>query len=190
MTAERTTWAPWGIDAAGALLCAAATAVAYFGGVRPFLTGRAAFARQQQQLAEKRRQAAELSASVASAQQQLAAAHKALEASRVRLQPASTVNGKIAWLTRLVGECRLETHNIEVGQAKRGARYDTVAIVLTGSGRYPDCAAFITRLCAAAPDTGVASFTLSGRPEQTGAEAAFRFELVWYAAGGSGAEDA
>jgi hypothetical protein len=102
--------------------------------------------------------------------------------SPLRLQPVSAVNQRLALITELASEQKLKLNEIQPGKAVHGNHYDTVPILITGSGNYRTVAAFLHRLHTTFPDTGVSAFSLSGSPATPDAAATFRFSLAWYAA--------
>jgi len=172
----------WQIDLAGVLLCAVLSSVAYLAIVRPILRKHESFGEKQLQLKADKRRASKLAASELAHKRQLQLVTRALAASGVKLQPANRVNRQIAALTELVNQCGLKADDIQLGEVRRTGRYDAVPISLAGRGGYVTCAKFIRSLSQTFPDTGLASFEISGNPAVPSEAGRFRFGLLWHAA--------
>ena len=67
-------------------------------------------------------------------------------------------------------------------EAESGLDFQTVVITLSGTGRYPDSAAFLRSINSQLHDVSVVGFQLSGNPDSASVLTKFKFELVWYAA--------
>lgn len=163
-------------------VCLAMTLVVFVLGVQPLLSRKSDIARRQRELAESREQAQTLAASLTGLRRELAGVEHSLAASPLRLQPVSAVNQRLAMITQLAAQQQLTLNEIQPGKAASGTHYDTVPLVLTGSGNYRTLAAFLHRLHQTFPDTGVAAFALRGNPAAPQTPATFRFNLSWYAA--------
>jgi Tfp pilus assembly protein PilO len=186
--ARRRTWKLWRIDAVGGAACAVATLVFYFGGVAPLLQGQAELAGKQTQLQAQRRRASEQKAAIPALEYRLAELRRALEDSRVHLQPLERVNTRMAEIADAAGKSGLKLDDIQLGRTRSGPRYTTVDVLLAGSGTYRDCVGFLRRLNQTFLDTSVSVLELSGRPEEAPVVGSYRMQLVWYAAPTSGSE--
>ena len=101
----------------------------------------------------------------------------------LRLEPATSINPRLARLADLAGESGLVLDEIQPGPAADGSHYQTVPIRLAGGGSYPAVAVFLHRLRERFPDTAVRSFECSNTaPGADRPSAAFRAELAWYTA--------
>jgi len=170
------------IDATAVGFCLALTAVVYILGVHPVISSKADIVRRERELNDSRQQAEALAATLTTMRRELAAVEQALADSPLRLQPVSAVNQRLALITELASDQQLKLNEIQPGKSTHGSHYDTVPIVITGSGNYRTIAAFLHRLHRTFPDTGVAAFSLTGSPATPDAPAGFRFNLSWYAA--------
>ncbi len=175
-------WKLWRIDAAGAAACLVFTLLVYFAGIRPVLGKRAHAADNRVRLNAQRRKCSELASVVVALKRQLEATQKALASNTVRLQPADRVNQRIAGIADLATESELKIDDIHLGTSSSTPRYTAVPITLAGTGTYRTCIAFLRRLNQAFPDTCVSMSDLSANPADLTGEAAFRFQLLWYAA--------
>jgi len=174
-------WSCWQIDAAAVGFCLLATAGVFFGAARPMVLRHRQLHEQQADLANQRRKVSQLSASAAELEQRLSEVRRQLAQSKVTLRPTSQVNRQIAKLTELFNACQLKANDIQLGQAEHSSKYTVVPIKISGTGRFPSCVRFLHELAEKFPDTGVASFEISGDPAQPAEPGAFRFELYWYA---------
>ena len=183
-------WKLWRIDAAGAAACLVFTLLVYFAGIRPVLGKRAHAADNRVRLNAQRRKCSELASVVVALRRQLAATQKALASSTIRLQPPSRVNQRIAGIADLAAKSGLKIDATHLGPSSSTPRYTAVPITLAGTGTYRTCITFLRRLNQAFPDTCVTMSDLSANPADPTGEAAFRFQLLWYAApaGGSAKE--
>lgn len=174
------------IYAGGGVVCAALAAGAYLFGVRPAMARHEVQASRQFELRAARQKAAGLLGQRNNAQNQLIAADEALRNQTLRLQPASTVNQRLAALTEMATrECGLTIDEMRPGAPADGADSQTVPILIAGSGTYPNCAKFLHRLRKTFPDTAVRSFeTTNNSASPDVPSATFQFELTWHAARG------
>ena len=175
-------WRWWRIDVGGLGVCAALTLVMYVLAVEPLLAHRADMVDRQRELDVKNREASKLFLSLTSLKRELAIVQQTLADSPLRLQPTSAVNQRLALITSMAGEHELTLDEIKPGRPASGTHYDTVPIVLSGTGTYRTCAAFMHRLHQTFADVGVSAFTVSGQPANPEAPATFRLSLAWFAA--------
>lgn len=172
--------------AAGAFVCAALSAGAYLVGVRPAMARHEATETRQADLKAARQKAANLAGTRNSTLAQLAETNKAVQNLPLRLEPVSSVNQRLLRLTDLATkECLLTIDEMRSGAAVDGADYQTVPILIAGSGTYPACAKFLHRLRTVFPDTAVRSFETTNNSASPDTPAAtFQFDLVWHASKG------
>lgn len=177
------TKSPWmKIDAAGLGVCLALTLVVYVMGVQPLIARKAEVVQRQRELDDRRQKADDLASTLTNLRRELALAEQSLAKSRLQLYPVSAVNQRLAMITDLASDHHLKLNEIMPGKPTNGTHYDTVPILITGSGNYGTIAAFLHRMHTTFPDTGVAAFSLAGNPAEPGAPATFQFSLAWYAA--------
>ena len=171
---------------AGAAACALVSTGAYFVGVRPAVARHADQASVRVELRAARQKAAALLGTRNGTQSQLNAVNEALQRQALRLDPVSTVNQRLSSLTDLATrECGLVIDEMRPGAIAEGADYQTVPILIAGSGTYPRCAKFLHRLRQTFPDTSVRSFETTNNSASPDSPAAtFQFELTWHAAKG------
>ena len=172
----------WPIDAVGVAICLLAATLMYLLVVAPLIRRNAQYAAQQQHLEQQRTESAKLTVSLADLRAQIEKVHRQLQAIPLRLEPASTINKRLARLTQLAHECDLNINRIEPGSMIRGARYGTVPIVLVGAGTYQSCARFAHVLHQRFGDTGIESFELAGSPGSGSPVARCEFRLAWHTA--------
>jgi Tfp pilus assembly protein PilO len=170
----------------GGAVCAAVTVAAYLFGVRPAVARYDETVARQLELNAARQKAANLLGARNSTQNQLNAVNEALKSLTLRLEPASTVNQRLSKLTDLATrECQLVIDEMRPMPPADGADYQTVPILIAGSGTYPNCAKFLHRLRKDFPDTAVHSFeTTNNSSSPDNPTATFQVELVWHAAKG------
>lgn len=113
---------------------------------------------------------------------QLASIQENLKNSWVQLQPVKYLNARMAQIVEVATGNNLVIDESWSSEAEAGLDYQTVVITLSGTGRYPDSAAFLRSINNLLHDVSVVGFELSGNPDSASAHARFRFELVWYAA--------
>jgi hypothetical protein len=174
---------PWGIYAAGAVVCAVLTGVAYLVGIQPAQARYAAHSKELTELRMRQVKATDLVRQFASAQESLEQTLKQVQGLRLRLDPATSVNSRLARLADLCGESGLAIDELQPGAAVDAPHYQTVPIRLVGTGSYTACATFLHDLRNRFPDTAVRAFESSNpNPGRNQATGTFRFELVWYTA--------
>ena len=171
---------------AGGIACAVFSAGAYFVGIRPVLARYDEQANRQTELSSARKKAAGLVGARNNVASELNATNEALNNLTLHLAPASTVNQRLSNLTALATkECGLTIDEMRPGAVTEGADYQTVSILIAGSGTYPNCAKFLHRLRNVFPDTAVRSFETTNNSSSPDSPAAtFQFELAWHASKG------
>jgi Tfp pilus assembly protein PilO len=170
----------WQIDAVGLALCALLTAGAYFAGWQPLQNNRAAEEAREAALGLAKAQVAALSANSRAVRTQLTNAQAALAKLEIPLQPASSVNQRMAELTALAGECGLDVQYAQTGAVTSNPRIAQLPIQLSGAGTYRTCALFLHRLRERFPDTGIKTFDIAAPPSESSVVSSFNFQLVWY----------
>jgi Tfp pilus assembly protein PilO len=174
------------VYACGAAVCAALTAAAYLFGVRPAVARYDDYVAQQLEFKTARQKAAGLLGVRNSTQNQLNAVNESLKNLTLRLEPASTVNQRLGKLTELATrDCQLVIDEMRPMAATDGADYQTVPLLIAGSGTYPNCAKFLHRVRKDFPDTAVKSFeTTNNSASPDNPTATFQVELLWHATKG------
>ena len=172
--------------AAGAVVCAALSAGAYLFGIRPAQARHEEHATRHLELVAARKKASGLLAARNTVQAQLQTVEAALKNTALRLEPASTVNQRVASLTELATkDCQLMIDELRPGPATPSGDCQTIQIQIAGSGTYPNCAKFLHKLRQKFPDTAVRSFETTNNSASPDAPAAtFHFDLLWHAAKG------
>jgi Tfp pilus assembly protein PilO len=169
----------------GGVVCAAISAGAFFFGVRPALARHEEQQNQRAEFLAAKQKAANLNGTRTRLLAELDAVTKSLNNLPLQLEPASTVNQRIARLTQLTGECKLNIDEIRALPPVEAADYQTVPIVVAGSGTYTSVAKFLHVIRQTFPDTAVRSFETTNNSASPDAPAAtFQFDLVWHAAKG------
>ena len=173
------------VYACGAVVCALISTGAYLAGVRPALQRHEEQNSRQAELLAARHKAANLLGTRNATLGQVAAVEADLKSLPMRLEPASSVNQRLAALTSLTKECKLQIDETRAGAAAEGPDYQAVPIQISGSGTYSSVARFLHRVRKAFPDTAVRSFeTTNSSASPDAAAATFQFDLVWHAAKG------
>lgn len=172
----------WQIHVIGVLLCAVLTAGAYYGIAIPVMARQQSVASVRQQWDQYRQRSAQLEAHRRTLIEDLKATYEALDASRVKLESSEMLNTRIAEVTDLATECRLDLHQTSSRALAGTELYDTISISIAGGGTYSDAARFLHRLRERMPDTGVRSVRLTGNPRSPQTPARYEMDLVWYTA--------
>lgn len=171
----------WKIHAAGGGAMVVLTLLAYLVGLRPLLISHGLSITLRSNLQDQEFKAAQLSRTCSSMEGSLLRIRRELEESPLKLQGSEYRNERLALLTELAAMNGLDVDVVQTTEVKHDEYFDMVPIQLRGTGRYPDCAAFLHHLNEKFPDTGVKSFTLTGRPGFKSTNSHFRFEMIWYA---------
>jgi Tfp pilus assembly protein PilO len=177
-----TTCKCWHIDAVGAAVALAFTAVLGLGGFWPLVRDHQEHLAQKGQLASQKEQAARLESALASLQARLAAARQSLAENPLQLKAAANINRQLADISALAADTGLRIDDMRPDRSVPGAHYETVPVVVAGGGTYRTCSAFLGRLRRAMPDTAVSSLELAAGGGDPAAPGKFRFDLLWHAA--------
>lgn len=171
----------WQIYTVGGLVCAAATAIAWFALAAPTLGQLSERRDRQAQLNESRHKAVNLAHDLADARKEMKVLSGQLASNAIELQPASQVNQRLAALTNLATQNGLSLNELRPGAPSETNRYQVLPIHLTGAGDYPSCAAFLHGLHDAYTDVGLSSLEALNS-DSSGATSGlnFQIELVWY----------
>ena len=174
------------IYVAGVAVCALISTATYLLGVRPALDRHAGQVTLRADLTAAKQKAANLLGAKNNTQIQVNAVNEALKSQTLHLQPASTVNERVASLTDLAEKgCGLQIEEMRALAVTEGPDCVTVPIQIAGGGTYSNCAKFLHRLRTVFPDTAVRSFqTTNNSASPDSSSATFQFELVWHAAKG------
>jgi Tfp pilus assembly protein PilO len=174
------------IDAAGVAVCIAISLVVYVIAIDPAVQKRALLAQQRRELATQYDKCAKLKTSMTGLESQLAGTQDELNHSRVRLMSADQVNTRIAELTGVFGDCKLEVDDVQIGPGPvetgriGGLQVDMLPISITGRGGYKQSAMFLHELGKTFPDMGLAKLELWGDPAKPDEPRRFRFEFLWH----------
>lgn len=171
----------WKIHAGGVGAIIVLTLLAYLVGLRPLVVSYGEVLVQKSTLLSQQSRVGQLKKSRESLSSMLAGVRQELEASQLTLQTSDFRNEHLAQLTNLAELNGLNVDGLQTTDVKHNDHYDMVPILMTGFGRFPDCAAFLHQLNSKYPDTGVKSFELKGKPGPKPADSFFRFNMVWYA---------
>jgi Tfp pilus assembly protein PilO len=169
------------IDAAGIMVCVATSLVAYFAALQPLVRQRALLANQRQELATQSGQSSKLKESMLTLKNHLAAVREELAQSKIKLESADRINGRVADVMGFLNDYKLRVDDVQIGKTLADLRCELVPISITGSGGYKQCAAFLHQLHQTFPDISVARFELNGSPTKPEQPCKFDFELFWLA---------
>ncbi len=172
----------WQVHSIGAGGFAVLSVIAALAVVNPVLTARAERASLRSELERRQLQLADLEQARRDVQGRLDATRQELGDGRLQLESSGRLNRRMARLVELAATSGLDIHEMRPGTPVTGDRYDTVPIMLSGQGSYPQCAGFLHLVHETLPDTGVTDLDLSGNPTHPELGARFRFDVVWYAA--------
>ena len=170
------------IHLAGVVVCLVATVTAYYAGVHPVVEQRSIVNAQKKELKIQRHKATTLKALTQELADQLTAVTEELARTRIPLLSSTKVNTRVADLTALLSDSRLEVDDVKIGKTAEGSRCSIVPIDIAGRGGCGECAAFLHYLHEAFPDTGIAAVELTGDPSRPQKPRNFSFELLWHTA--------
>jgi Tfp pilus assembly protein PilO len=177
------------IDAAGVIICIAASLGMYFAVLGPFIHQMPVLDGLVQQLSIQNEECSKLKASVLTLKNQLSRVKEELSQSENRLEEASQINQRIANITTFLTDEELQVDQIQIGAILTGVKCDLVPIVISGCGRYRQCVAFLAQLHRTFPDVILARFELRGNPASPDKTPTFRFELFWVVETKDGAQE-
>jgi Tfp pilus assembly protein PilO len=168
------------IDVVGVATCAVITLAGYLAGARPLLNSRDDRAQQQVALIDARQSVSTLAGSARSLRTQFTGSQLALAKIQIALQPASSLNQRIAELTNLAVDCQLEVQFVQPGSIVSGSRFAQIPIQVAGTGSSQACSAFLHRLRGKFPDISVRDFDLSTSPADASHSMNFSYQLTWF----------
>jgi len=189
----------WPIDAAGVVVCVAASLGVYFFVLHPLIQQRSFLESCRGELAIQSEMSSKLKASMSRLRNHLGAVQKELGRSRIKLEEDSHINRRIAQINAFLNDCELHVDQVQIGPAHEQRNRVTtdgslngggcatrqkcklVPLTVTGRGGYKQCVAFLHKLYQAFPDISVAGFELRGNPASPEQSGTFRFELFWLA---------
>jgi Tfp pilus assembly protein PilO len=167
----------WKLDGAGGAILVGLSIAAWMLVVRPY---NAAVTTQQSleaQLQTELAQAADLRQNVSEARRAAELAEADAEASEIRLLPASQLNSRVAALTNLAAEHKLQVDIIAPSEPVYRTHRGEIPIRIEGKGSYPNVSAFLSTLHRQHKDTALRSMSLTSDPN--GAASGYRVELIW-----------
>lgn len=169
----------WRLDAAALLACALVTLLMYVVLIRPVVNAQNEYARLLPERSEKEQTLRTAQASLNTMREQLESAREQVEQLPLRLESSAQVNTRLARLAEMAAEAGLELHEMRPSEVWAGDRYDTVPIVLSGSGNYRNVTTFMRNVHEQFADTAVVGFDLSSGGATKG-QATFGVGLAWY----------
>ena len=143
---NRTTLSPFHLHLVGGVTLIALTLLGYVIIVRPLAQERQMLSTLQGRLVEAQLEAAQARSTGDRLAADLQVVEGALAESRVRLETVDCLNQRLAEIVAVTADVGLVIHETRSGEVQPGPRYDTVPIVLAGSGPYPKCALFFHHL--------------------------------------------
>jgi Tfp pilus assembly protein PilO len=171
----------WLIDAAGLLICAAASVAAYFVTVVPILSSQQSVATTQAEVAAKHQQANDLAATSRLLQVELRKSSELLKQNSIDLRPATEENRHVARITQTIESTGLEVRSIHTGSLVPGPQYGQMPIHITAGGGFRGIAALLRELHDSFPDTAISNFRLSSNNLSANASSAqLDVDLTWY----------
>ena len=90
-------------------------------------------------------------------------------------------NKRMGELTELAGECGLRLDRLQPGDPAREEMFTVTPITMQGVGSYDNVSVFLHRIIERFSDVSARSFSLEAQGEESDRQAAFVFELAWYA---------
>lgn len=171
-----------GVDACGLGVTLALVATFAFGVVGPALRSQAAEREEAAKLASARADAKRLREDRMKHDGDLERATRDLAATRVRVEPTSRLNARLAGLTEAGAAFGLVIDRIQPEPPTPTAKATLVPIRVEGRGGFPACRDWLAKLREDYPDIAVRALDIGRDTKTTENAATFAFELVWYAA--------
>jgi Tfp pilus assembly protein PilO len=172
----------WQIDAVGLGVCILLGALWYEVGFTPLASARAERAALTQDLEAKREDAGHFQKLIQAHESAQTKLREQIRAGAVTLQKPDHLLQRLQELSAAAHDAGLDVGEIKPGDPAPEARFTTVPIHLSGTGRYKAFALFLHGLRSKFPDTALLSLELRGEPEMSEKPARFGFDLVWFAA--------
>jgi Tfp pilus assembly protein PilO len=115
---------------------------------------------------------------------QIARIEQEVQSTRIKLEPASQVNQRLAAITRVAERSGLRIDLLEPGRIDGGGdgkqSFGMQAIRMSGQGRYRNCHAFMRRLRSELPDLSIQGFTLISDGGANSPAVTFTMDLIWF----------
>jgi len=105
----------WPIDAAGMVVCVAATLGVYFFVLHPLIQQRSFLESCRGELAIQSEKSSELKVSMSRLRNHLGAIQKELGRSQIKLEEASHINRRIAQINAFLNDCELHVDQVQIG---------------------------------------------------------------------------
>lgn len=172
----------WHVEVGGAGLLVLITLLGVALVIKPTARAMAANEVAQKEIIDQQTNVTQMNGVRRQLENQLVTVQENLKNSWVQLQPIKYLNSRMAQIVDVATDNNLVIDESWSSEAEDDLDFRTVVITLSGSGKYPDSAAFIRAITKELHDVSVVGFKLSGNPDSASAIARFRFEFVWYAA--------
>lgn len=174
---------PQQVLAAGLIVLATITAVAYLAGLGPLVRAKSARAARADEVLSAQADCDRLADEFRVADAKSADLAGAIQRTSVTLLPATALNARLQEIVALLARHGLviETQQQDAPDYSR-QRFGTLPIRIKARGTYQQCAALLHALNEQYKDLGVDSFELSGNPSESQRPLSFTLGLVWYVA--------
>jgi Tfp pilus assembly protein PilO len=172
----------WPIHAVGVTVCLLLTAITVFIVGRPILVQRDVEQEIAARLADLRRRSDAVNAANARLKAKLQRVETELRTTEVSLESGDQLNVHLSRIIDLAAASSITIDESQSGGMIPGEHFDSVPLMLSGRGRYPDCARFLHHLAAEMRDVQLISLELSGPEPAVDPVCEFQLELAWYAA--------
>jgi Tfp pilus assembly protein PilO len=170
----------WRIDAAGAAVCAAATAAVYFVGILPLLSKREARETEKRDMVLVQQHALKQKIELAALRRSLADTQRSLADKPIRLEPVGDINQRLAQISRLADQAGLRVADLQTGSMTEGVHYGATRVSMKGSGSYRTFTEYLQRLRAKFPDMAASSLDLKASGRAGSGNADFQLEACWF----------
>lgn len=170
------------VDAAGLAAVVLLLGVFAYAVVRPALRGQAAERSEVTRLSTARAEAKKLREQRTTHDHAHERATRDLEATRVKVQPISKLNTRLAGLTEAGAKFGLVIDRIQPEQSTATAKATLVPIRVEGRGGFAASRDWLAQLRQDYPDIAVRGLDIGRDTGSSENAARFAFELVWYAA--------
>lgn len=175
---------PWMIHAVGGLVCTGLLATGYWLGAAPLAESAVSEQELQAQVrdaeADLRMHTAELER--LSSQARMVKAQ--IQDRPMELQPAGSVNARLARLSELADACQLDLGVTRVGEPQRSGEHRYIPVELGGTGSMAGVGQLLGALHRDMPDLSVQGLELTRDPAE--GVARFNLKLVWFVSEGIG----
>ena len=172
----------FGIDLAGLAAAGILTICFGLGAFVPLLQERSVQREAERRIEDGRAQARKLREQRFDLEGDLARIERELTETRVEVEPISRLNARISSLTELASRHKLTLDRVAPGAPQKAPKATLLPIRMEGRGSFPECRACLADLRKAFPDVAVSGLEIARDSAAGPDNAAFVFELVWYAA--------